>query len=105
MFIQCLGHFSSLTPPPFSTPLSPAPSLIPPYPSLPGRNYSALISKSAGFLRQSPIASASEFPSAELWISLYLPPIKVKATLLKNEERTLVEGYKDSTVTRIHWFL
>jgi hypothetical protein len=99
------GSFLPLPPTSSLTPPHPPPSLIPPYPSLPGRNYSALISKSAGFLRQSPIASASEFPSAELWISLYLPPIKVKATLLKNEERTLVEGYKDSTVTRIHWFL
>jgi hypothetical protein len=35
MYIQCLGHFF---------PLSPIPSLPLPYPSLPRRNYSALIS-------------------------------------------------------------
>jgi hypothetical protein len=35
MCIQCLGHFS---------PLLPTPSLTPPNPSLPGRNYFALIS-------------------------------------------------------------
>jgi hypothetical protein len=39
--IQCLGHFSPLPPTPSLTP--PLPPLLP-NPSLPGRNYSALIS-------------------------------------------------------------
>jgi hypothetical protein len=38
MCIQCLSHFSPLPPPP------PTPSLSPPTPLLPGRNYFALIS-------------------------------------------------------------
>jgi hypothetical protein len=38
MCIQCLGHFSPLLPTPYLTPLPP------PYPLLPSRNYSALIS-------------------------------------------------------------
>jgi hypothetical protein len=42
MCIQCLGHFSLLPPHPPPLPLCPIP--LPPTPSLPGRNYSALIS-------------------------------------------------------------
>jgi hypothetical protein len=41
MCMQCLGHFSPF--PPALSP-SPAPSLSPPTPSIPGRNYFALIS-------------------------------------------------------------
>jgi hypothetical protein len=42
MCIQCLGHFSPLLPLPPPLPTLPLP--FPPTPSLPSRNYSALIS-------------------------------------------------------------
>jgi hypothetical protein len=55
MCIQCLGHFSLFPPSPSLT--YPASTLYPPTPSLPGRNYLALIShfvednrKEQGFL-------------------------------------------------------
>jgi hypothetical protein len=47
MCTQCLGYFSPLPPSPtpsLSLPICPSPSLTPPYPSIPNRNYSALIS-------------------------------------------------------------
>jgi hypothetical protein len=42
MCMQCLGHFSPLHPPPPLDPLHPL--SLPPTPSIPGRNYFALIS-------------------------------------------------------------
>jgi hypothetical protein len=47
MCIQCLGHFSPLPP---TASLSPVPSLSPPTPSLPGRNYFALTSNFVEFM-------------------------------------------------------
>jgi hypothetical protein len=41
MCIQCLGHFSLLPP---ASSFTPRPLPLPPTPSLPGRNYFALIS-------------------------------------------------------------